>query len=332
MTDPVKIGIVGAGAIAQTYAEALRQLPEGELSGIADTRVDAARALADGRDCPAFGSLEELLLESGVDAAIVCTPPNTHETICRTLLNAGKAVLCEKPLCVRSDEVEELIALARRDDLLFTMATKFRFVDDVLTARSMVKAGLVGEVMFFENAFTARVDMRNRWNSREEISGGGVLIDNGTHSVDLVRHFLGPIRQVQAIEGPRIQDIPVEDSVQLWTQTDGGVIGTVDLSWSLNKELESYVQIHGSAGTIRVGWRQSMYKQTSSRDWVTFGSGYAKLEAFRNQLRNFCRAFRGVEEVLVSPEDALASVKVIEAAYESMHSNNWIALESVEAV
>ncbi len=166
--------------------------------------------------------------------------------------------------------------------------------------------------------------MTRRWNGDPAVSGGGVLIDNGTHSVDLVRFFLGPIIAVQAIEGRRIQDLPVEDSAQLWLRTRDHVTCTVDLSWSLNKELDTFIQIYGSSGTLRVGWRKSVYKQASNTDWVAFGDGYDKVRAFRNQIRNFCRAVRREEPLVVTPEDALASVRVIEAAYQSMQQDNWV--------
>ncbi len=324
MSQPVQIGLVGAGAIAQAYVQALREYPDAQLAGVVDVRPDAALALAEGQQCPAFEGLEPLLKGQQLDAAIVCTPPDTHSLLCRRLLEARVPVLCEKPLCIHSADAQSLIELARAQRVPFTMATKFRYVEDVIAARSMIASGVVGDVLLFENAFTARVDMSRRWNSNPQISGGGVLIDNGTHSVDLVRFFLGPIVSVQAIEGRRLQKLPVEDSAQLWLQTRDHVTCTVDLSWSLNKELDNFIQVYGSQGTLRVGWRKSVYKQSSSADWIAFGSGYDKVRAFRNQLRNFCRAVRGEEELVVTPEDALASVRVIEAAYQSMQQNNWV--------
>jgi predicted dehydrogenase len=210
--------------------------------------------------------------------------------------------------------------------VVFTMASKFRYVDDVIRAKSLLASGLLGDIVLFENAFTSRVDMSRRWNSDPAMAGGGVLIDNGTHSVDIVRYFLGPIEAVEAVEGKRIQGLAVEDTVRLFVRTKSGVLGSIDLSWSLNKELDTYIDIYGSNGIVRIGWKGSKYRPLSSPDWIAFGKGYDKVEAFRRQVENFCGAVRGEEKLLITADEALASVRVIEAAYESMKKDDWVAV------
>jgi predicted dehydrogenase len=168
--------------------------------------------------------------------------------------------------------------------------------------------------------------MSSRWNSDPEISGGGVLIDNGSHSVDLMRYFLGPVADVQVVEGKRVQGLAVEDTVRIFVRSNTGVMGNIDLSWSINKELDSYIKIYGSHGTISVGWKESKYRQSSSPDWVVFGRGYDKVQAFRSQIDNFARAIKGQEMLLITAEEALASVEVIEAAYNSLRRDHWITV------
>src|SRR5918995_4097076 len=103
-------------------------------------------------------------------------------------------------------------------------------------------------------------------------------------------------------------------------------MGSIDLSWSINKELDSYINIYGSHGTVFVGWKESKYRQSSSRDWIVFGKGYDKIQAFRSQIKNFCSSIRGEEALLIGAEDALASVEVIEATYAALRQSQWTAV------
>jgi predicted dehydrogenase len=187
----------------------------------------------------------------------------------------------------------------------------------------MVASGILGEVVQFENAFTAKVDMSRRWNSNKAASGGGVLIDNGTHSVDIVRYFLGAIEEVLAVETGSTQNLAVDENVKMFVKTKNGVTASIDLTWGINKELPYFISIYGTSGTLHIGWRESKYKLNSNPDWIQFGKGYDKVQAFRSKIENFAHAIRGKEDLLIKPEDALASVEVIEAAYKSLNQNLW---------
>jgi predicted dehydrogenase len=325
---PLRLGLIGAGAISQSYVQALRNCETARIAAVADIRPQAARALAEDVGCAVYDSHERMANEANVDAAIVCSPPVTHSEICQALVARGIAVLCEKPLAIAPADAKRMIEAAASADVVLTMASKFRFVDDVIRAKSLLESGVLGEIVLFENAFTSHVDMSRRWNSDPAVAGGGVLIDNGTHSVDIARYFLGPIEAVQAMEGKRIQGLAVEDTVRLAVRTTSGVLGNIDLSWSLNKDVDSYIDIYGTNGTIRVGWKESKYRPSSSRDWIVFGKGYDKQQAFRRQVVNFCRAVRGEEALRIGPEDALASVQVIEAAYESARRDDWVPVNA----
>lgn len=322
-TQELRLGIVGAGAIAQAYGEACRLSKRFSLRAIADCRMETAKAMAEAYSCAAFPSVHEMLDEMELDAALVATPPATHCDICCELLESGLHVLCEKPLAIDSQSARRMIETAERLDRLFTMASKFRYVVDVARAKALVESGIIGELVLLDNIFTGRVDMSQRWNSVPAISGGGVLIDNGTHSLDLTRYFLGELAQVQVLEGHRIQNLDVEDTVKLFARSKSDVLASIDLSWSVSKEQPYYLSIYGSAGTLLVGWKESKYRRLNDVDWTIFGDGYSKVEAFTRQIDNFGDAILGIDDLVVTPDDALASVRVIEAAYRSMAKGAW---------
>src|SRR5258705_13493772 len=108
-----------------------------------------------------------------------------------------------------------------------------------------------------------------------------------------MRYFLGPLADVQVVEGKRVQGLAVEDTVRIFVHSASGVMGSIDLSWSLNKELDSYLNIYGSHGTIAIGWKESKYPQSASRDWIGVGKGYRKGPGVRGTINNFPRATPG---------------------------------------
>lgn len=320
----VNLGLIGAGRISQTYAQVLASVDFAKLTAVADVRPGIAQSTAAVLGAEAYESHTELLEKSGVEAVIICTPPATHTEISIDALTRGVHVMCEKPLAISLADAHRMLDVATQNGSIITMASKFRYVDDVARARSVMTSGILGDIVLIENTFASRVDMSQRWNSDPTVSGGGVLIDNGTHSVDVIRHLMGPIKEVMAVEGRRAQGLAVEDTAQLFLRSESGVRATIDLSWSIDKERDTYLDIYGSEGTIRVGWRESKYRQTSSPNWVTFGRGYDKVQAVTDQMRNFCNSFTEGEPLRITPADALASVEVIEAAYASMTHIDWV--------
>ncbi|MGB7859302.1 MAG: Gfo/Idh/MocA family oxidoreductase [Acidimicrobiia bacterium] len=322
--NPVRLALVGAGQIAQSYAQVFGTSDSVEIVGVADVNLESAERIASDLGCRAFPGHLELVDGAGAEAVVLCTPPNTHHPIAIDLLGSGLHVMCEKPLALTLDEAVEMLARADAAGLTLTMASKFRYVDEVIEARRISASGALGDVILLENTFASRVDMTQRWNSNTEISGGGVLIDNGTHSVDIVRYFVGPISDVLALEGRRAQEVLVEDTAQVFLRSESGVRATIDLSWSLNKERDWFLEIYGSEGTVQVGWGSSRYRLQGSDGWTVFGKGYDKYQAIRDQVTNFANAIRGEEALVISGLDALASVEVIDAAYRSLRHDDWV--------
>jgi predicted dehydrogenase len=318
-----KLGLIGVGAIAQAYISALEGSDFAKISAVSDTHTDILDAATESIPCEGYASHEELAEKAGCDAVIVCTPPSSHPEIACYFLQRGIPVLCEKPLAVDEAGAKKIIAAASKHEVLVSMASKFRYVDDIIRAKSIIASGLLGEIRLVENVFVSPVDMSARWNSNAAISGGGVVIDNGTHSADIIRYLLGPIVSVFLVEGPIAQNLPVEDNALLLFRTASGAMARVDLSWSFDKQLAEYLRIYGTHGTLHIGWKESRYKQTSSSEWIRFGGGYGKIAAFKGQLRDFCQAIDGKQSTLVTAADALASTQVIQAAYQSAKTSTW---------
>ena len=322
---PMRFGLIGCGRISQTHLQALEVLKDlCRLEAVVDTREEAATSVANQYGCKAYTDYRRLLDGDQVDAVIISTPPNTHAQIATYFLENKKPVLCEKPLATSVDDARRMVDAAAENNVLLMMASKYRYVADTIKAKGIVESGILGEIILFENVFCGKVDMRDRWNASKEVGGGGVIVDNGCHSVDIARFLLGPIEKVQAAEGKRVQKLPVEDTARIHFRTKSDAMGMVDLSWSIQKERDAYIEIFGTEGVLSIGWQCSKYRQSEKMNWVTFGKGYNKVEAFSSQIRNFVQSVRGKEMPLITAEDALESVKVIDAAYRSVAMNTWV--------
>lgn len=324
----LRFGIVGAGAVAQSYLQAFEQCEEATLVAVADCRIDVAQRIAERMHCRSYDHVERMVQDCALDAAIICTPPVSHPEVCLHLVGNRIHVLCEKPFSIDTQRAQSMLEAAQLAGVKLTMASKFRYVEDIIRAKSIVASGVLGDLILFENVFANRVDMAARWNSRPEISGGGVLIDNGTHSVDLMRYFLGPLAEVHALEGRRSQGLLVEETVSLFVRSVSGVICNIDLSWSMTKQRDSFLDIYGTRGAMSIGWKKSSQLDFSRGEWVPFGSGYSKVRAFRRQIENFSRAVRGEEPLLITGEDAIASVCIMESAYKALRQNQWVPVSN----
>jgi predicted dehydrogenase len=325
-TERLGVALIGAGGIGSTYATALASHNTGLIArAVVDTdrsRADAAAATLGAASFERFERLLEDPVAATIGAVVVCTPPHTHEQIVVAAADAGLSILCEKPIALDSASLARMYTAVDTNGLVLMMASKFRYVDDVARLREMIVAGDIGEPVLFRNAFTSRVDMRNRWNSKRALAGGGVIIDNGTHSVDIARFLAGPIVSITAIVSPKIQGMEVEDTAQMLLRTASGVSGTIDLSWSLASGSEWYVTVDGTDASVRLGWHTAELNRGDG--WAEIGNGYSKTEAFNANLRDFAEAVVHRTTPRISRADIHSSVSVIDAAYLSLKTMAWV--------
>ena len=331
--DKVRVILVGAGRIALAHAEAVAACDAAVLVGVADLHPAAAAAL--GAQAGGVASATDsvaLAHETGAQLAIVCTPPATHEQLTISLLEAGVAVVCEKPFALNVPSAAQMLQVSQRERVLCTMASKFRFVADVTQARALIAAGTLGEPVLLQNVFSSPVTMSERWNADRDVAGGGVLIDNATHSVDIVRYLFGPITEVLATEASRVQPVMVEDTAKLLARTARGALADIDVSWSVDRRLESFLWIQGTDAELRIGWSASAMRRSGSDTWDPIGPGYQKVAAMSAQIEEVCSVLLGRGELRIDGEDALSSVQVLQAAYQSMSTKSWQAVSTRESV
>lgn len=322
-----QIGIVGLGRAGTIHLEALQGVADARVAAVCDAGAEP-RQRAAALGIPAYDNLDAMLAEVRLDGVVVCTPPADHAAASTRCLEQGVHVLCEKPLALSTWDVLRMLQAGNRMQRKVLVASKFRHVPEVMRARALLAAGEVGEPVSFEISFCSPVDMSGRWNSQQTLSGGGVIIDNGCHAFDVVTFLFGNIRRVQATRLKSLQAIPVEDSAILQVWAGEGVVGTVDLSWSLAPPRDSYLVLHGSRGSIEVGWQGSRIKRVG-QDWCEIGGAYSKLGAHRAMNGRFVASIDNGSEPWIKASECLQAVAAVDAAYRSLESGTaeWVAIQ-----
>jgi predicted dehydrogenase len=322
-----KFVLVGCGRSGHSYATVIDSHPNMKLTAVVDVNPEAARAFGNSFRCNSYTSLNEYIAANNpADCGIVCTPSSEHSAITCSLLQQRINVLCEQPFALDSASAERMVDASQAYGVSLMMGSKFRFVPDIIHAKGLIQAGILGQVLEFEADFRDPIDMRNRWNIRRELSGGGVLMDSGSSAVDIARYFFGSILGVHAEEGFRIQSKDVEDTVRLAVRTTSGVLGMIHLSWTLKNPGDDYFRIFGTQGNICVGWKKSIYRPSGAIDWIHFGEGYNTQKALTLQTGHFINVVAGEEIPEISANDELESVRTIENAYQSIQTGRFLNL------
>jgi predicted dehydrogenase len=320
-----RVGLIGTGGIGRAHAQAAAGLTAGVLAAVADVDPAAAAAVGAEHDVPVLPP--EALADPGrFDLVVVASPPSTHLDVVEPLLRAGVPVMCEKPIAVDLATARQLADVAAQTGTPLTMATKFRFVDDVARTRQLITTGALGDVLKVEVTFAGRVDMAGRWNSDRSVAGGGVLIDNATHGVDLVHHLVGDLVEIATVHGRPGQAVDVEDSSTLLGRTASGVLGQVDVTWSFRRLSPVYCAVYGTAGCVEIGWSGARAVTVENPEPHDFGSGYRKIDSLRANLDAVLAALAAGAAPPVSPADAVAASAVVEAGYASAESGTWVSV------
>ena len=201
MNAPVRWGICGTGSIANDFVEALVNVPDAEAVAVGSEDIDRAETFGDrhgiGRR---HGSYEDLSADPDVDVIYVASTQQRHKQDAMLFLKAGHHVLCEKPLALNSEQLEEMIAAANANDRFFMEALWSRFLPSYLRLKELVAEGAIGELKMLQADFTIKVPDVERANHRlfDPDRGGGALLDLGIYPVQLAHYTLGPPVRVEA--------------------------------------------------------------------------------------------------------------------------------------
>lgn len=263
---PVRVGLLGYGAIGHEHNAAIQRVDGLELAAVCDLdpdRIAAARTLAP--DLTAHADAKGLLADDGVDLVIVSTPPNAHAGWVLRTLDAGKHCVVEKPFCLTLAEADAQIAAAAERDLVLAVYQNRRWDADYLRLKSLIRGGAIGEVFHYESFVGGYGHPCNYWHSDERISGGAIY-DWGSHYLDWILDlFDQPVTRVAATAHKRRwHDVTNADHSRVLLRFADGVDAEFTHS-DLAAALKPKWYVLGTDGALVGEWRQ---ERVVSRDLV----------------------------------------------------------------
>lgn len=254
---PLRFGIIGAGMIAEFHARAIAAMADAELVAVQARRGEAAEAFAQRHGCTAFGDLDAFLRHDPLDIVTICTPSGAHLEPTLAAAAAGKHVICEKPLEVTAARVDEMIAACQQAGVILAGIFPRRFNRSTELLKAAVDEGRFGTIVMADAYVkwwrTQDYYDSGAWRGSWALDGGGALMNQSIHTIDLLLHVMGDVRHVRAQTRLAAHDnIEVEDVAVAMLEFENGAFGVIQgatACWSKEGHAAE-IQICGSAGSV----------------------------------------------------------------------------------
>jgi UDP-N-acetyl-2-amino-2-deoxyglucuronate dehydrogenase len=336
---PFRFGLIGAGVAAEIHVAAMRTVPGVEVHAIADPVLERARVLATRAGIPeVYADGETLAATASVDAVAVLTPHHLHLDYVRAAAHAGRHVLVEKAIAHTVAAADDLIAACRARGVTLAGVFQNRFTPAARRLREAVSSGTLGRV------FLASVTVKEHrapsyfrdspWRGRKAEAGGGVLMIQAIHMIDLLLWVLGMPRRVVARTRTAVHAVEVEDVAIGLLEFDGGLMAALQATTAAVPEQSPSVEIHGERGSAMVSgsWGHLAFRQRTGTDSEVDVAPEPRptqpsAEPYAAQIADFVAAVREGRPPLVDGAEARKALVVVEALYHSVGTGAWVTID-----
>lgn len=346
MTTPVRISLAGVGLIGRRHADIIQALPrEVELESIVDPS-DVGRSFAESMSVPWYPSLAEMFSVNRPDGAILATPNQVHLENGLECVAANCAMLVEKPIAPTGAAARRLVDAAAAAGVPILVGHHRRHNTLIRRARAVINEGRLGRIVAVHGIFwMAKPDdyFAPEWRRKK---GAGPILVNAIHDIDLMRFLCGEIHSVQAITSNAIRGFETEDTAAILIRFESGAVGTFSLSdavtapwsWEMTtgenpdfaRVSQSCYMFGGTKASLSIPdmriWDHGENGSWKSPIRATSTPGHDNNDPLVAQISHFANVIRGREEPLVSGEDAMKSLCVIEAIHDSAASGKAVLL------
>ncbi len=344
MADEVRFGVIGCGVIAPWHVGAIEAAEGAKLVAVCDCVPEKAEKLA--RDgVRAYIDYRDLLADSEVDAVTICTPSGIHSEIAVEAARAGKHVLSEKPMDVSVGAMDGMIRACRQSGVKLEVIFQRRASQLWNRVSRTVQSGKLGRMLIGDaylkyhrgQEYYDSADWRGTW----ALDGGGALMNQGVHMLDVLLWTMGPVESVFAYADNLVRNIEVEDTAVAVVKFKSGALGVIEGTTVVTPPMEHRMEFHGELGMIRIeGERIVEWSVPGEDDASETGDGGVDIKlgtawsaptsvaiaGHTAQVEDLVRAIREDRDPLVTGEEARNAVELVLAIYESARTGKPVAL------
>jgi predicted dehydrogenase len=348
----MRFGLIGLGAIGQLRRIALARTPQCELTAVCDIDPDRARFNAVGAII--FSTAEALFRSDACDAVVISTPPNTHEELAVAAVENGKHVLLEKPMANSAAACRRIIESSRAAGRVVTIGFNHRYFAAIKVVRDAIRSGSIGRLSHVRGyaGHVGLAEFKAPWMYDKNVMGGGTLMDNGVHLIDLVQHLMDGVTRVTGLVSDRVWQLEVEDNGFALLRNEAGVVGSIHSSWSEWKGYHFFVEAYGDRGMARAYYapmtatlitmdrvggerrlRRNFFPATILREKL-YGWQSTVVPAFISEFQDFVAIVEGRPDsaVIARAEDGWLAAQIAEAVYVSARDGESVSLCSDASV
>lgn len=330
MSDRViRFGILGCGVIAGFHADAIENLENAVLAGVADITASMAARFAEGRNIKAYSDYDAMLADEQIDAVCICTPSGCHWENAMQALKAKKHVVLEKPMAFTRKQAMELDAQARQSGCVFTVISQLRFSEDIRRVKALLEQNAFGKLVLCDLYMKYWRDPAyyagSNWKGTRRFDGGGALMNQGIHGVDILLYLVGNAKALCAKNQTRFHSIDVEDSSVAMLEFENGAMGVIEATTCSCPGFDRRLEITGTEGSVVLvesrieklfigGKPIPCSSDTPAVDTASDPTAMScHLHAM--QIKNFIGAVLGKETLAVTAADGIRAVSLIEDIY-----------------
>ncbi len=332
-------GLIGCGAIARIHAEAIMNIKDASIVAVYDYSFEFATGFAEKYGCKAYETLEELLADGNIDIVNICTPSGLHSQQVVAAANAKKNIIVEKPMAITQRQMEDAIAAVEANGVKLEVISQLRFTQPIRLVKQAVDSGKLGKIYLanFRMLYYRSHDYygKSGWRGTWAMDGGGALMNQGIHGIDLVQYIMGGVKSVQAQCATLARDIEVEDTANILVEYSNGALGVIQGTTVAKPGYPRTIEIHGENGSVVI--REDTIEKWDVEGMPAPDFNESKMDSLK-EINNFSEDYH-MEQFLdlmdaidndrkpaVDMYDGKKPVDIILAAYESSKTGKKIEL------